>query len=243
VLMDAPSGSPDIGAMEQLIAAASDCCASIIAMIHCDNLAADTARLKSLKLDSYLIKPIDLKELAKVVRHVTVGGDAVEVSEVRSAVAVVATMPSMIVDRPVKILFADDSIDNRTLIRMFLKKTPYHLDEVENGRQAIDRFIAAGDYDLVLMDIQMPEVDGYAATRAIRDWERDHNQAHTPIIALTASVFPEAIRLTTTAGCDGHLGKPISRKILLRAIHDTITGNPPNQPALDTAILNIPSQE
>jgi CheY-like chemotaxis protein len=48
------------------------------------------------------------------------------------------------------------------LIRAFLKKTPYHLDEVENGRQAIDAFIAAGDYDLVLMDIQMPEVDGDA---------------------------------------------------------------------------------
>ncbi len=133
-----------------------------------------------------------------------------------------------IIDRPLKILFADDSTDNRTLVRAFLKKTPYHLDEVENGRQAIDGFIAAGDYDLVLMDIQMPEVDGYAATRAIREWEREHNRAHTPIIALTASVFNEAIRLARAAGCDAHVGKPISKATLLRAIYDAVQAAPPN---------------
>ena len=84
--------------------------------------------------------------------------------QVREPIAGKGVMP-LIFERPLKILFADDSIDNRTLIRTFLKKTPYHLDEVENGREAIESFIAAGDYDLVLMDIQMPEVDGYAATR------------------------------------------------------------------------------
>ena len=107
------------------------------------------------------------------------------------------------------------------LIRAFLKKTPYHLDEVENGRQAIDSFIA-GHYDLVLMDIQMPEVDGYAATRAIRDWERDHNRVRTPIIALTASVFSESVRLTQAAGCDAHVGKPLKKATLLRAIYDAV---------------------
>ena len=131
----------------------------------------------------------------------------------------------LIVERPLNILFADDSDDNRTLIRAFLKKTPYHLDEVENGRQAIDSFIA-GHYDLVLMDIQMPEVDGYAATRAIRAYERDHNRARTPIIALTASVFSDAVRLALDAGCDAHVGKPISKATLLRAIYDAVQPAP-----------------
>jgi PAS domain S-box-containing protein len=221
VLLDARIGSPNEEAMKQLIVAASTCGAAIIAMIRSDNLAADTARLKSLKLDSYLIKPIDLRELAKALRHAIVGGENTEAPTVRSEITIDSPTPS-VVDRPIKILFADDSIDNRILIRMFLKKTPYHLDEVENGRQAIDRFIAEGDYDLVLMDIQMPEVDGYVATRAIRNWERDHNHTHTPIVALTASVFPEAIRQTRAAGCDGHLGKPINKKTLLGAIRDTI---------------------
>ena len=225
MLLDARIGSPNLSAMEQLIAAASQCGASIIAMIHCDNLTADTARLKSLKLDNYLIKPIDMRELTRAC-HVIVGDQTVEAPQVRRCVSGSAATPT-IVDRPLKILFADDSIDNRTLVRTFLKKTPYHLDEAENGRLAVDAFTTAGDYDLVLMDIQMPEVDGYAATRAIRDWEREHNRRHTPIIALTASVFPEAIRLTREAGCDGHLGKPIAKRTLLRAIYDAITSGAP----------------
>ncbi len=216
VLLDDRIASADAGGMARLIAAASQCGASIIATIHCDNLAADISRLKSLKLETYLIKPIDMSELAKVISR-AIAGDTGEAPRNRQTAS---DTPPPIVDRPLKILFADDSADNRTLIRAFLKKTPYHLDEVENGRQAIDGFIAAGDYDLVLMDIQMPLVDGYAATRAIRDWEREHNRARTPIIALTASVFNEAIRLTRAAGCDAHVGKPISKAMLLRAIYD-----------------------
>ena len=225
VLLDARGASPEVHEIEQLIAAASRCGASIIAMIHCDNLAADISRLKSLKLGTYLVKPIGMRELAKEIRHAIMGdtGDTDETPPDHRRLASDA-QPLPIINRALKILFADDSTDNRTLIRAFLKKTPYHLDEVENGRQAIDGFIAAGGYDLVLMDIQMPEVDGYAATRAIRAWEREHNRAHTPIIALTASVFPEAIRLAREAGCDAHLGKPITKATLLRAIYDAAQG-------------------
>jgi PAS domain S-box-containing protein len=221
VLLDDRIASSDAHALEQLILEASSRGASIIATIHCDNLAADILRLKSLKLETYLVKPIGTGDLAKAVRDVIGEGQP----DHRRAASDVAPLP--IVDRPLKILFADDSIDNRILIRAFLKKTPYHLDEVENGRQAIDGFIAAGDYDLVLMDIQMPQVDGYAATRAIRDWEREHNHARTPIIALTASVFNEAVRLTRAAGCDAHVGKPISKATLLRAIYDAVQAAPP----------------
>jgi CheY-like chemotaxis protein len=209
-------------AMEQLITEASQCEASIIAMIYCDNLTADLARLKSLKLETYLIKPIDMGELVKAVRQVVVGDNGDAATEQPSLAGDEHQIP--VVDRPLKILFADDSIDNRTLIRAFLKKTPYYLYEVENGRQAIDGFIAAGDYDLVLMDIQMPEVDGYAATLAIREWEREQYRAHTPIVALTASVFPEAIKLARDAGCDAHLAKPINKATLLRAIYDAVGG-------------------
>jgi PAS domain S-box-containing protein len=224
VLLNDRIASEDSGELQQLSAAASQCGASIIAMIHCDNLAADVSRLRSLKIDTYLVKPISVSELDKALRH-ALESDAVEQpmdnrNRNRNA-AVDASQPS-IVNRPLKILFADDSSDNRTLIRAFLKKTHYHLDEVENGRQAIDRFIAAGDYDLVLMDIQMPEVDGFAATRAIRKWEQENGRKRTPIIALTASVFGEAVRLTQAAGCDAHVAKPISRATLLRAIYDAV---------------------
>jgi two-component system sensor histidine kinase/response regulator len=220
VLLDDRIASRDAHEIERLIGAASRCGASIIAMCHCDNLAADISRLKSLKLQAYLIKPIGMSELAKAVRDAIVGDTGEAPTNPHRAATEAA--PAPIVSRPIKILLADDSIDNRVLIRAFLKKTPYRLDEVENGRQAIDGFIAAGDYDLVLMDIQMPEVDGYAATRAIRDWEREHRRPRTPIVALTASVFNEAVRLTHAAGCDVHLGKPIAKAVLLRAIYDAV---------------------
>ena len=80
------------------------------------------------------------------------------------------------------------------------------------------------------MDIQMPEVDGYAATRAIRRWERKHDRASTPIIALTASVFGEAVRLTRAAGCDAHVGKPIDKATLLRAIYDAMLASSARRP-------------
>ncbi len=222
VLLDDRIAAPDARPLERLIERAKLCGASIIAMIHCDNLSADIARLKSLKLETYLIKPIDMRELSKAVRHVIVSGSAAAPPDPPRLASDTRALP--IVGRPLRILFADDSTDNRTLIRAFLKKTPYHLDEVADGREAIDGFIAAGDYDLVLMDIQMPEVDGYAATRAIRQWEREHHHARTPIIALTASVFGEAVRMTRAAGCDAHVGKPINKATLLRAIYDAVEG-------------------
>ena len=72
--------------------------------------------------------------------------------------------------RPLRILLVEDSEDNRLLILSYLKKTPYQIDIAENGEIAVEKF-KSGEYDLVLMDIQMPVMDGYAATKAIRKWE------------------------------------------------------------------------
>ncbi len=121
---------------------------------------------------------------------------------------------------PCRILLADDSIDNRLLIRAYLAKTGYGLDEAENGQVAVDKLLG-GRYDLVLMDIQMPVMDGFTAVRRIRQWEREHQAGRTPIIALTASAFDETVRKAIEAGCDSHLGKPLKRSTLLRVIRET----------------------
>jgi PAS domain S-box-containing protein len=119
--------------------------------------------------------------------------------------------------KPLRILVADDSADNRMLITAFLKKTPYIIDEVENGALAVEHFIA-GKYDLVLMDIQMPVMDGHAAARAIRNWERDNQLAPTPIIALSAAALSESFISSRAAGCDEHVTKPIRKAALLEVI-------------------------
>jgi CheY-like chemotaxis protein len=119
--------------------------------------------------------------------------------------------------RPLDLLLVEDNEDNRLLIQTFLKKTPHRIETAENGRVAVDRF-AAGRYDLILMDIQMPVMDGYAATRAIRDMEAGMNRARTPIVALTAHALVEDVEKSLAAGCDGHLTKPIKKSRLLAAI-------------------------
>ncbi len=119
--------------------------------------------------------------------------------------------------RPLRILVADDSEDNRMLITAFLKNTQYCIDEVENGALAVEHFIAR-KYDLVLMDIQMPVMDGHAATRAIRDWERDNHRTPTPIVALSAAALSESFISSRAAGCDEHVTKPIRKAALLEVI-------------------------
>jgi PAS domain S-box-containing protein len=119
--------------------------------------------------------------------------------------------------KPLRILLADDSADNRMLITAFLKNTSYRIDEVENGALALEQFIAH-KYDLVLMDIQMPVMDGHAATRAIRDWERDNHRTPTPIVALSAAALSESFIESRDAGCDEHVTKPIRKAALLEVI-------------------------
>ena len=131
---------------------------------------------------------------------------------------------SPILDRPLQILMADDSHDNRALIRAYLIKTPYRLVEAEDGQEAIDKFVA-GNFDLVLMDIQMPNVDGYEATSTIRVWEVANSRRRTPIVALTASALEEAVHLTREAGCDAHIAKPVKKTTLLDAIRGAIETN------------------
>ena len=205
----------------QVIAAANETSRTVIVMIRSDNLAADTARLRSLGLANYLTKPVKLADLSGCITSALDNSSNGKSNPDPAPQASKAAASLPIVNRALRILFADDSADNRALVRAYLKRTPYHLDEVENGARAIDAFVA-GNYDVILMDIQMPEVDGYEATRAIREWEQCHQRPRTPVIALTASAFPETVRLVRAAGCDMHVAKPVKKAVLLQAIHDAV---------------------
>jgi signal transduction histidine kinase len=120
-------------------------------------------------------------------------------------------------ERSLRVLLAEDYEDNRLLILYYLEKTACIVDVAEDGAQAVERF-TAGLYDIVLMDVQMPVLDGNAATRAIRAWERDHGRPPTPILALTANAFADDVKESLAAGCNAHLSKPISKAGLLAAI-------------------------
>ncbi len=120
---------------------------------------------------------------------------------------------------PLNILLVDDSEDNRLLVRSFLKKYPYTIEAAENGLIAFELF-RKGKYNLVLMDMQMPVMDGYTAMRQIRAWEKENGSERTPIVALTAYALEEEMRKSIEAGCDAHITKPIKKEVLLRTIHE-----------------------
>jgi CheY-like chemotaxis protein len=119
----------------------------------------------------------------------------------------------------------EDSPDNRTITVAFLKDTPYKVEIAENGAIACEKFIA-GHYDLVLMDRQMPVMDGLTATRAIRQWELANHRPPTPIIALTASALKGDQEKCVAAGCTAYLTKPIKQQVLLQAIREHSMGAP-----------------
>jgi CheY-like chemotaxis protein len=106
------------------------------------------------------------------------------------------------------------------LIQAYLKETGYRLDEAEDGAIAVSK-LKAGNHDLVLMDMQMPVMDGLEATRAIRDWERERGLPRTPILALTASALDEDVRRALEAGADMHISKPIRKAVLKAAIKNS----------------------
>ena len=103
------------------------------------------------------------------------------------------------------------------LVRSYLKQTPYHLDIADHGAIALERF-KNGDYDLILMDMQMPVMDGYEATSAIRAWEREHHLPPIQVIALTALALKEDGVKILDAGCDAHMTKPIKKHTLLEVL-------------------------
>jgi len=119
---------------------------------------------------------------------------------------------------------AEESPDNRLLIQAYLRREPHHVDFAENGRVAVDNFIAH-PYDLVFMDVHMPELDGLDATRMIREWERNHDIRPSCIIALTASVLEEDVERALAAGCNAHIGKPLTKQVILDVIRAVSVGD------------------
>ena len=129
------------------------------------------------------------------------------------------------------ILLVEDSTDNRIITLAYLRDTPYVVESAENGAVAYEKFIA-GDFDLVLMDRQMPIMDGLTATRAIREWEQANQRAPTPIIALTASALRGDQGKCMAAGCTAYLTKPIKEEVLLQAIKEHSTGAASSAPII-----------
>lgn len=120
---------------------------------------------------------------------------------------------------PKSILLAEDSEDNVELIKLFIKNTDYQLDVVSNGQEAVEA-CQSKKYDLVLMDIQMPVMDGLQAVKEIRKWEKEENLKPVAVFALTANIQVNEIEDTIDAGFDRHIIKPIQKRSFLATLND-----------------------
>ena len=183
----------------------------VIVMLSHASLDKKIAYIKRLGMQHYLIKPIKQSELLNILTN---SEQSVALPELESEIL----LPSV----QKRILLVDDTVDNRLLIKAYLSKSGYIIDEAENGKVGLD-YYHENTYDVIFMDIQMPEMDGYEVTQAIRMLEKKNMWRQTPIIAITAHVSKEEVQKCMVAGCDSYLSKPFKKAMLLQTIKDFIS--------------------
>jgi CheY-like chemotaxis protein/HPt (histidine-containing phosphotransfer) domain-containing protein len=218
---------------------------AIVLMVTANDLNAQLGRLRERGLQEsprcrYLLKPVRRADLWAILAAACSGtvNERVYRNGMDAAAAVdhaarsdsfiqrgAARTATALVNKPLRILLAEDSPDNRLLVEAYLKNTAYRLDHADNGEVAVRKF-ATGHYDVILMDIEMPVMDGYEAIAEIRRLEQSDHRRTTPIIALTASAQDEAVRRSLQMGCDAHVIKPVKRSTLLDAISDAVKPAP-----------------
>ncbi len=115
------------------------------------------------------------------------------------------------------ILLVEDNVDNQFLVERILKKAGYWVVIAGNGIAAVNA-VRQTRYDLILMDVQMPEMDGFEATRSIRSWEREHGVGRAPIIAMTAHAIAGYREQCLEQGMDDYLSKPLKKDLLLQTV-------------------------
>ncbi len=178
-----------------------------------------------------------LETVARMVSERTIKGRADRAS----------TPPTASLLPPARILLAEDSVNNQRVVQAYLDGTEMTLDVADNGVIAVELFKKRA-YDLVLMDVQMPSLDGLAATREIRRYERDNELERTPIIALTAHAFRAHTQEILAAGCDMHLPKPIKKATFLEVLGDMLRdkgrdGSPQSSPREPHALTDTPGDD
>jgi len=184
----------------------------------------DARRLKSIGFAGYLTKPVRHMDLIGTIATVLTPQERVSehlvtrhsLAEARASMSVRRSVAPRRERRPgMRILVAEDNLVNQRVAIRMLAKLDCRVDIAPNGRQAVEMW-QKGDYDLILMDCQMPEMDGYTATGEIRS--REPAGTHIPIVAMTAHAREEDCQECLAAGMDAFLTKPVDRKALAETL-------------------------
>jgi signal transduction histidine kinase/CheY-like chemotaxis protein len=209
VLVDYHMPEMDGFELARRIRASAEFCDPVIMMLTSDDCHIGIARCQEMGIGAYLIKPVRQSALSEAIRKLLATGTAAGAPHGRLT-------PLEAGARGVRILLAEDNVVNQRVALAMLQRQGHEVTLAHNGREAVDLF-RSRSFDLVLMDVQMPEMDGYEASMAIRALEAAVG-AHTPIVALTAHAMKGDEEACLAAGMDAHLPKPIRAAELMDAI-------------------------
>lgn len=219
VLLDAQMPEVDGFMLVERIKANPKIAGSMLMMLSSAAQLSDAQRCRQLGVSAYLTKPIKQSELLDTIVLLLCPGDDLR-EQVRKIKADFA--PAKKEDAPhYQILLAEDNPVNQRVACGILEKHCHSVTAVENGAEAL-KALAMQRFDLVLMDLQMPEMDGFAATAAIREKEKTSG-GHLPIVAMTARAMKGDRECCLAAGMDGYISKPVNPKELLSAIGGLLT--------------------
>ena len=213
VLLDAMMPDVDGFQLAERIKQESDLTGATLMMLSSAASEEDAARCKDLGIELYLIKPIKQSELLDSMMNLIVGPAA----DAHAA----AAQPGR---QARHLLLAEDNPVNRRVAVGLLEQAGHSVVSVNNGREALDA-LEKDSFDLVLMDIQMPELDGLSATAELRAREA-RDGGHVLVVAMTAHAMAGDRERCLAAGMDGYIAKPVQARELLDLI-DALTGSPP----------------
>ena len=216
---------------------------SELIMLSSGERRESAARCKALGVEAYLTKPIRRADLLKVILA------AAHIAPAEPAGANASTKSNKPCRRSLQVLLTEDNLVNQRLALRLLEKRGHSVVIANNGREAVDA-LHHDKFDVVLMDVQMPEMDGFEATRLIRARERDSG-GHVPIVAMTAHAMKGDRERCLEIGMDSYIAKPLVPNELLEAI-ESLAGTagsvastqPPAAPSVnsfdrDTALENV----
>lgn len=205
LLLDVRMPEMDGFEVAEYIKAHPDLVAAPVMMLTSEGQRGDAARCRELGISAYLLKPYSQSDLFDAIMN-TLGMDNVQNAPLITRHSLQQNK------RQLKVLVAEDNSVNQLLATRLLQKFGHQVEVAENGLVAVEKW-QCGNYDLILMDVDMPVMNGHNATQRIRELEQDSDQ-HIPIIGLTAHVMQGSREECIAAGMDGYLSKPINTEAL-----------------------------
>jgi len=219
VLLDAHMPQMDGFTLAEHIKQNPEFAGAIVMMLSSAGQRGDATRCRKLGVSAYLTKPIKQSELLQAI--LTVLGT----SPTQQPPPEVVTRHSVREGRfSLRILVAEDNAVNQKLAERLLQRRGHTVIVVDNGRKVLEA-LQQQSFDLILMDVQMPEINGFEATAAVREKERETG-GHLPIIALTANAMKGDRERCLEVGMDGYVAKPIRAQELFEAIENIIPISP-----------------